>query len=344
MPIVPPNPLWLVLVVAALAIVLPAIVMRVFFRDKIMARLIRDDSFRSWYENIDTLAAIVSSIIATSWRVYDLAEWSKAGDGFIMALAISFGLFSTVFYSKLLKIRVASAEKKSVVKLEGDIATIEASRNWLVATSQLIDVLVSEKYKRFCALLEKKDLQAADLISAACSNKQILLVVQSIHEFFAEELDYNASLRLGVYFRSDTEKDSLELGYSWDGEKENCFSTKSTEYLKIVRTRNVWSELAKCYNSDEGIIINSDCLASAARGDFQYLYPEQKEKIRSLVVYRFNVADGNVDQPWIIYLDTNQPGFFDVGKKADYKLFFERVAKRLSFELVTMELAAKLPA
>lgn len=316
--------------------------MKFFFKDHLVEKLVHDQVFKKYYDNIEYCITFLLGIIAGTYQFYNLNNWPVASKRFIVATGIGGGLATAIGYGRYLKAHIAAGEGSSIKQLEQDNQLLAQSRDWLVETSQLVDALVTEKFKRIATLLSQTTVNPKDVVSIDGAKRQILIIVQSIHDFFSDRLANRSTLRLGIYFRSPNTPDALELGYSWDGVSEACFSNRSAEYLKTVRTNGVMSELGKCYNSDEGIIIVSDCPAAVREGNFRYLYAGQEEKMKSILVYRCDIHTPSAP-PWVIYLDSNQAGFFQIDKKPDYKLFFERVSKRISFELVTLGVASKFP-
>jgi hypothetical protein len=235
--------------------------------------------------------------------------------------------------------------KKLSEELEKETAArtiLDRQRTLLVKITNFANELVGKKIERLCALRQKDEITVAEFVEQLNPKRQIHLGLKLIHEFFKKQDQNGAVLRLAVWMH-DTEKqaDRLSIAYCWDGERENCFSNRSSDRMKLINPGGTKSEVVSCYHSQPRTIkIIPNCEAAVARGEFTYFYPEQRDKIASMVLYKhvFRAQPSAV----VLLLVSSKADNFAERDADEIGHFLDEMLTRIEMESIVLDLARKV--
>ena len=113
--------------------------------------------------------------------------------------------------------------------------------------------------------------------------------------------------------------------------------------MKLADPLGTRCEAVKCYQSlAQNIKIIPDCGKAAADGDFEYFYPEQKEKVRSLVVYKHIFMQHMQPVAVVLLLVSKVTDHFKKEDKEEIKQFLDEMSTRIKMEWIVLESIQKL--
>lgn len=238
---------------------------------------------------------------------------------------------SEIFRSKKLEAELTTEKTAS--------SSFEKQRNLLVRITKFARQAVTRKTERLGNIDVGSGLTVEHYFDQLNPVWQLQFLLNMIHEFFKPE-DPNINFRLGLWTAVG---DHLAPLYSWDGEKSNCFSCRSKDYMKVFHITGPISEISKSYlGNNENVRIIPDCDQAAANGQFQYLYPNQSKKVRSMVLYKYVFMRRREPMAVVVLLVSSQPNHFRLYTADEIKQFLDEILMRIEMEWVMITVKEKL--
>lgn len=250
---------------------------------------------------------------------------------------------------KILGISTKEAEgfRSKVLEQQLDAETIAKNsvlgqRDLLVRITAFARQLVTKKSDRLSSIMSTNPLTTADFLNQLNPSIQVGLLLKIIHEFF-KPTNVNTTLRLALWMKAAPEDELLSPVYSWDGENTKCFSHKNRDRIRLSDPLGARSEVVKVYHTNaETLRIIPNCEKAASNLEFQYFYPEQSQKVRSMMLYKYVFMRQKQAMAVVLMLVSNQADHFQTGQKDDIKQFLEEMLMRVEMEWIVLELTSKI--
>lgn len=300
------------------------------------------------------MALILSGI--ASWEdifkraTYDVTATSQPDWHTILWASIWSGGATLTILAAFFTFRFKEGEQLRSVKLEAELSnervartSVERQRELLTDITTFAMKIVTKKKDRIAAL-DRNSVTAAALLGALDPAKQIVLLVNLIHEFFMpDQVPVDFVLRLGLFARDPNDRTRLMTVHSWDGAKTDCFNPKSKEFLKLDNPQGSYSTIVRCFHSTEGFILVPDCHKAQADGKFTFFYPGQEKNVGSVVTYKhlFRNAAGEEDA-MVVMLVASKPNYFTDKDREEIRQFLKEMLTRLELEWMISEALTKI--
>lgn len=162
---------------------------------------------------------------------------------------------------------------------------------------------------------------------------QIGRFVNAAFELFSQDLssaDGQAKLRIALF--RNLGKERLELVHSWDGSSPRCVTSPSESPARFAFTEAATDCLAvwACQRGTMEVIEDAEKADKEKASAFHYFTLQQREYIRSLLAIPIPVNKPFAD--FVLMLDTDLRGFFNMANLERYKLVAENLAQNLLHE------------
>jgi len=331
---------WGFLVVAIISFVLVIILWK--FRRKI-ADWILPRKWKFLLKIVEWLLALAGAVISDYAEVFKHTSWGGNQPTYpveaVLAILGLGVLFLTVGQIRD-ELKEDLEESLNTSRQQSD--ELKRQRDAWVRLLVHIRNIIDKKMKRVETLAKNATVSHEEFVTALNPDEQVMLILQSIYEFFKFELhalDPNAQLRLALYMR---EEGRMAPAYSWNGSIKNCVST-NTKQMELGSPDGVISVVVQCYNikGDTGVIIIPDC--DADKG-FEFFRPEQKKYLKSMLALKYRTEHDGTADALVLALDCDRTDFFDTGRSEELKTFLFEMMKRIDYELVIADVAAKVTA
>jgi len=330
----------------ALHAVIPALLV-VIFMLRIKAWLLRrlqvSASIRYLAVFLELAGAILLTAIAGIGKLWDLNLWKTELASMLVPLSWFSGAFAAMAMIRVFQAAAKDKDQKEIKDLQDKITQIDGIKN---ETQNRLDVflelvvqireVIDSKGRRVIEALRTGHLNSyADLIAALNPGQQARLLIQAVHVYFSRKLKAGHRIRVGLYLLKRSPR-QLERAFAWDGQAEDCFSGKSQPYFDLDQIGEATSVLVQILRSDEAVSVYSSCEKEHHDKDslFNYLHPDQKNYLKSLLVFKYVFKAQEDAEAMVVTLDTDQDGFFQDNLETDYSLFLVEVAARLEYEFV----------
>ena len=239
--------------------------------------------------------------------------------------------------------------RKLTADLEKETAAVKAlsrQRDLLVRIALFAKQMVGKKIERLSIFAAREKVTVDEFVEKLNPRLQIQSMVKLIHEFFRRPDTASGELRLAIWMAQNggDGRDNLSIAFSWNGEKDDCFSNKSPDRMKLADPLGTRCEIVKCYQSlPQYIKIISDCGKAQAEGEFEYFYPEQRDKIRSMVLYKHVFRQQN-NQPVavVVLLVSRIVDHFRKDDQEEIRQFLDEMMTRIEMEWIVLDSVLKL--
>lgn len=319
------------------------------FRAAIVTLLQKSETIRAVNVAAEPLIAISMGVLFSAFNLTDSSMWSAHAFACVIASSLWGGLLTCYLGIKVASWRAVDKNGKKIIELERDLAAeaslryaIEWQRDEFIRLASTIRSIIDRKLRRIEALGDSEDLTYVEYIQAASPSDQILVILTLMHEFFRKNLKPDSTLRLGVYLRDSEESNRLFPIYSWNGERSDCFDSKSIEAMRLDDPAGTPSEVVKSFHSASELKIIPDCKESQKLGEFTYLYPGQDQHLKSMVLFKTLLDNKGAQDSMIIALDSSEADAFRHKNEEAVRRFFIEIVKRLEYELLHVEILNKL--
>jgi hypothetical protein len=225
------------------------------------------------------------------------------------------------------------------------IASLERQRTFLVKVTNFARSMVNKKIARLASLLPARVITVEQFVDQLRPGLQVQANVKLIHEFFKPPDAIDVNLRLALWMKdSNKDKpDSMVIAYSWNGEKEDCFSKKSAERMKLLNPLGTFSEVVRFYScAAHAIKIIPSCEEAARNNEFEFFYPEQKKKVASMVLYKHVFSSQAHPVGVVLLLVSSLPNHFHREDEEQMQMFFDEMLTRIELEWTVLQLTQKL--
>ena len=143
--------------------------------------------------------------------------------------------------------------------------------------------------------------------------------------------------------RSPENPQRLAALYSWDGTMEQCFSNRHPENMDLDAPGGARSLIVQCFRSEKPLHMVTDCAEdSRTEGGFVYFSSSPREKIKSMVAYRYLLRNSERADAMILTMDTDSPGFFSPSREFECRLVLEEIGNRIELEVIALNVIQKL--
>jgi hypothetical protein len=298
----------------------------------------------------EAITAVAISIVASAFDIFKRTTYTPTPDyrpdwhvvvwGCIWAV-----LASCYAVAKLCSITTKEGEEFKSKSLAAELirekaatAALARQRTLYVKITSFARQLVGKKIARLCTLKAKDGITIDEFLEQLSPLRQIHLTMQLIHAFFRVAND-DAPLRLALWTNDpQRQPDRLTIAYSWNGENEGCFSERSSDRMVLAHHAGIKSEVVSSYHSPaKSTKIIADCHTAP---DFQFFYPEQRDKIGSMVLYKHVFSE----QPnaAVVLLVTPKRNYFSDTDKDEMGKFLDEMLSRLEMESIVLDLSKKV--
>jgi hypothetical protein len=231
-------------------------------------------------------------------------------------------------------------------KVKVAVTSLGRQRTLLVKITSFARSMVNKKTARLCSLLSAPAVTVQQFVDQLNPSLQVQSNVKLIHEFFKSPDGINVNLRLALWMKScadDAQPDRMAIAYSWDGEKEQCFSSKSSHRMKLLDPMGTISEVVKFYSFPaRSIKIIPDCVEAAQNNEFDFFYPEQKSKVASLILYKHVFSSNTQPVAVVLLLVSSLPNHFHREDGDEFQTFFDEMLTRIEMEWILLQLTQKV--
>jgi hypothetical protein len=225
-------------------------------------------------------------------------------------------------------------------------ASLGRQRGLLVKITSFARNMVSKKIGRLCSLLPSPSITLEQFVDHLNPKLQVQSNVKFIYEFFKSPDGMNTNLRLALWMKADgdgSRSDRMVIAYSWNGEQENCFSNRSEQRMRLLDPLGTLSEVVKFYSLPaQTIKIIPNCIEAAQNHEFEFFYPEQKEKVASMILYKHVFSTQTQPVAVVLLLVSSLPNHFHREDEEQYKLFLDEMLTRIEMEWILLQLTKKL--
>lgn len=322
-----------------------------FLRERLFSLLRASASAKGLMVAIDAVLGVAVGGFLSGWKLLSLDAWA---DQTPVAVGVAYGIWGILFWglivSKVTSFRATAREEDKINQLEkkllaseSQVTVLRRQRENLVRLTWTVREIVREKLERVWALAKKDVVTAEEFVEVVSVNRQIPVILGSLHQFFKKGLQPGESLRLGLYMREHPGSTQFVPKFAYNGHRDFSFTDKSRDHMKFDNPHGAHSEVVKLLGlTKEHLKIIEDCEAAEKGGDFTYLHPDQRNYLKSLVVYKEPLSRGK-DDVVVFTLDCNRPGFFKESDRETIETAFSEMSSRLEYELLTTEVTAKIP-
>jgi hypothetical protein len=231
-------------------------------------------------------------------------------------------------------------------KLRVAVNSLGRQRGLLVKITSFARNMVSKKIFRLCSLLSSPKITVKQFMDHLNPELQVQANMKLIHEFFRPAEGINVNLRLALWMKAttgDSDVERMVIAYSWNGETDKCFSGTSTDRMKLLDPLGTLSEVVKFYSLPaQTIKIIPDCIAAEKNNEFSFFYPEQKDKVSSMVLYKHVFSAQASPTAVVLLLVSSLPNHFHQEDEEQFKSFFDEMLTRIEMEWILLQLTQKL--
>lgn len=291
------------------------------------------NKFKTWYADkrwFDVGATVLERGLAFAVGavvgVFELFKITtlKNGDAFTWTI---YGVAGALLaWAILIAYLISSAkgkEKEQITALTGQLAVTSDQRDRVLEAIASWGEAIGAKAERFRIAVNGAPPDHTHLIEALNPTVQIQLLIKSLHEHFARHLSKPETLRVGIYMRNPEDAETLVAIYSWDGKNTNCFSNKHKDIMNLNAAGGARSLLVQCFRSDNPLHLVADCDESSRQKENPFIYfsATQRNRIKSMLAYRFMLSENGKKDAMILTMDTTKNGFFVLPRKWSVKWF-----------------------
>lgn len=233
-------------------------------------------------------------------------------------------------------------EKETVGEVRKLLTTVDEQRDLALQVISIINAAITAKKNRLVALAQRPAVRTAQMTEAFGPRVQIIALIQILHGYFSRKRDVNKRMRVGIYMRNPEAPNYLTPLYSWDGEKEDCFSKRHPESMKVDAPGTARSLVVQCYRSEKPLLIIEDCAAAAKKGEFVFFSESQRGKIQSMAAYRYLIKKEENAEAIVLAIDTSHLGLFCPQREFECDLVMAEICNRIELELHSLNLLSKL--
>jgi hypothetical protein len=254
---------------------------------------------------------------------------------------------------KLVAIVTKESEEFRSKKLTSDlekanvaVASLSRQRSLLVRITSFARGMVNKKVARLCALLNHAALTPEQFVDGLNPNLQVQANMKLIHEFFKTPEGMNVNLRLALWMKADADAvlpERMVIAYSWDGENEYCFSNRSADRMRLLDPMGTLSEIVRFYSQPaQAIKTIPNCIEAADNREFEFFYPEQRNKVASMILYKHVFSAQSKPVAVVLILVSSLLNQFHREDEEQYKTFFDEMLTRIEMEWILLQLTQKL--
>jgi len=220
--------------------------------------------------------------------------------------------------------------------------SLTVQRDLLVRITAFARQLVTKKSERLGSIVGSKKVDMSDFLDQLNPSFQVNLLLQMIHEFF-KSTNVNATFRLALWMKANPDDEYLSPVYSWNGEKDNCFTNKNKDRMKVLDPLGPRSEVVKNYHSNADTLrIIPNCERAQRDQEFSYFYPEQVEKVRSMMLYKHVFLRRSQPLAVVLMLVSGHADHFELAQKDEIRQFLGEMLMRVEMEWIMLELSEKI--
>jgi hypothetical protein len=304
------------------------------------------------------MAAVALSVVASYFDVFKKSTYIPTGayqpDWHVFfwasvwtAIASYYGVVK--FAAIVTKESEESESRKLSVDLEKERAAVFAlsrQRDLLVRIMAFARQMAVKKIGRLSTIVHASHLTAEQFVTQLNPRLQLQSLVKVIYEFFKRIDVPNAGLRLALWMKEPANGPDavLTVAYSWDGEKENCFSCRSRSRMKLSTPLGTQSEIVNSYHSHPRTIrIIPSCNKASEKQEFEFFYPEQRSKVQSIVLYKHVFMEQVADPvAVVVLLVSSVENYFREQDQDEIKRFLDEILTRIEMEWILIELTEDL--
>lgn len=284
---------------------------------------------------------VPSSTYQPDWHVY---FWASVWAGIA-------SYYSVVKFSAVATKESEESENRKLTedleKERAAVISLGRQRDLLVRIMAFARQMAIKKITRLSALVNSPRLTPEQFVGQLDPKLQLQSLVKVIHEYFRRTDIPNGGLRLALWMKdvASGSDAGLAIAYSWDGEKENCFSHRSRARMKLSTPLGTQSEVVNCYHSHPRTIkIIPNCAKASERQEFEFFYPEQKNKVQSVVLYKHVFMEQVAPTPVavVVLLVSSVENYFREEAKDEIKQFLDEMLTRIEMEWIILELTEDL--
>jgi hypothetical protein len=306
----------------------------------------------------EAAAAVGLSLVATRFDIFKKATYTPTSlyepDWHVVFWA-SFWAALVAYYLvvKLVAIVTKESEEFRSKQLTSDLektrvamTALSRQRSLLVRITSFARNMVNAKVARLCALLNHPALTTKQLVEGLNPNLQVQANMKLIHEFFKTPEGMNVNLRLALWMKAEpngVDPEKMVIAYSGEGEKENCFSNRSSVRMQLLDPLGTLSEVVRFYSQPaQAIKTIPDCIEAATNHEFEFFYPEQKNKVASMILYKHVFGVQSSPVAVVLLIVSSLPNQFHREDEEQFRTFFDEMLTRIEMEWTLLQLTGKL--
>lgn len=275
--------------------------------------------------------------------------WKKTSfqtdDRFLLTVYVVVGFLSAYAIGQSWLVSNAKDnDKVTIQSLKTEAEQAIAQRDASLEAVGAIGAVIEVKKQRLAKIMVGEgDITFGALPDALGPKVQVFTLIKSLHQQFARHIPAPSRLRVGIYMRSPENQQLLAPLYSWDGTKDNCFSNSHPGYMRLDSPGGAQSLVVQCFRSESALHMVADCSAAEKQSKFVFFSPAQRENLKSMVAYRYNLHHSDKPDALILTMDTDYPGFFAATCEFQCQLLLQETGRRLELELIALDLIKRLP-
>jgi hypothetical protein len=326
-------------------------------RRNLLAEIKRNLATRIFIYFSEAMAAVALSVIASYFDVFKKSTYIPTDqyrpDWHVFFWASIWASIASYYaVVKLFGIVTKESEESESKRLSADlekeraaILSLSRQRDVLVKIMAFARQLVQRKIARLSTLINAPHLTPDKFVAQLDPRLQVQSIVKIIHEFFKRAEIPNARLRLALWMKDATSEPEgrLSVAYSWDGEAEGCFTNRSRDRMKLSTALGTQSEVVDCYHSHaRNIKIIPDCGKAAEQRQFEFFYPEQRNKVQSMILYKHIFMEQSTGPVGVVLLLVSSVQNYFPEEKDQIKQFLDEMLTRIEMEWLVLEVTEDL--
>jgi hypothetical protein len=113
--------------------------------------------------------------------------------------------------------------------------------------------------------------------------------------------------------------------------------------MKLLDPLGTLSEVVKFYSFPaQTIKIIPDCIAAATNQEFEFFYPEQKQKVASMILYKHVFNSQTKPVAVVLLLVSSLQNHFHREDEDQFRTFLDEMLTRIEMEWILVQLTQKL--
>ena len=319
------------------------LILLIWKRRELVSLLKRWDGAEFWLAFVEGLGAFSAGAVAAAFKVWELDAWRQHPVRTPYAFRFAVGMTFLVIYAKWARDRVKERDKEKVRELTDALSRVSLRLDRFRRLGAQIRGLIQRKIQRVREVAKKANPTVQDLIIPEERATQVHTIIKAIFDFFHFELQQKkpgGRMRIGLY-HPDELHTRLVLAYSFDGQKSDCFH-ENPDWMQLNSPQGIRSEVVRAYHADgdHRLQLIPDC---HSHSNFEWFRHEQRSYLSSMLTFKYQLQIDGVASALIVSIDCDEPNFFGPDRYEEISEFLVEMLQRFEYEMLGLEIVAKLP-